>query len=162
MVSKRKYVGQRICVFFKKDRMLPNFKGYETAVKNKMKVGIIQGNSYHSSFWKAFPYKDGSTSFQGEYKKNLNSQLEEARQLASNLRKLAVGRIDIFPADKTYVKEKGSVPFFSFSVGIVYGLVHLGQQVLHLFGPLLFVLFEGTFMCERKGVCPLFLFFHLA
>ena len=91
-------------VFFTKtDKKQSGFKGYETAIKNRSKVGIISGNSYHSSFWKAFPYTDGSTSFQGEKSKMLNKQLDGVSNLKKNLRKLAAGgRIDLFPADKVF------------------------------------------------------------
>ncbi len=37
-----------------------------------------------------------------EFKKGLNPQLAEAVGLKTNLRKLAAGRFDIFPADKTF------------------------------------------------------------
>ncbi len=87
--------------FVKKDKVLPDFKGYETAVEQKLAVGFIKGNSYHPSFWRAFPNKDGSTTFQGDLATNLvNEQLEGARDLKTNLKKLAKGRIDLFPADK--------------------------------------------------------------
>ncbi len=91
--------------FVKKDRMQPGFRGYETAVGKKLKIGIIHGNSYHSSFWKAFPYKDGSTAFKGDITDvhdMLNNQLDGAPDLKINLKKLARGRTDLFPADKTF------------------------------------------------------------
>ncbi len=88
--------------FVRKDKTQDDFNGYEDAVKQKLKVGIIRGNSYHQSFWAAFPYSDGSTTFQGEESKILNSQLDEAANLKFNLKKLEKGRIAIFPADKVY------------------------------------------------------------
>ncbi|MCP4106219.1 MAG: amino acid ABC transporter substrate-binding protein [Desulfobacteraceae bacterium] len=90
--------------FVRKDNIQPDFRGYETAVKKKLKIGFINGNSYHPSFWKAFPYKDGSTVFKGDMASVhdlLNNQLDGVSNLKINLRKLAKGRVDLFPADKT-------------------------------------------------------------
>jgi len=89
--------------FVKSDKRTKKFDGFNSAVQNKLKVGIIPGNSYHSSFWSAFPYKDGSTTFLGDLDKseNLNTQLKQAKDLESNLKKLAKGRIDLVIADRT-------------------------------------------------------------
>ena len=87
--------------FVRKDKFQPNFKGYETAIQQKLKVGIINGNSYHPSFWTAFPYQDGSTTFQGP-SIGLNEYLDGGNNLKINLKKLANGRIDIYPADKVF------------------------------------------------------------
>ena len=53
-------------------------------------VGIIQNNSYHPEFWKAFPSPN---------RENLefNRQLDPAGDAATNLKKLAAGRIALFP-----------------------------------------------------------------
>jgi polar amino acid transport system substrate-binding protein len=75
--------------FVRKDRMQPKFNGYEDA-KN-MTVGITAANSYHPSFWAAFPNIDGNT---------LNPHLEVAISAELNFMKLAEGHIDFFPLDK--------------------------------------------------------------
>lgn len=88
--------------FVHKDNQKPDFKGYQTAIDQKLRVGIIRGNSYHPSFWEAFPYPDGSTTFQGDMETALNPQLDPAKDLKINLKKLAAKRMDLFPADKVY------------------------------------------------------------
>ena len=89
--------------FVKKDKFDPNFVGYQTAIDQHLKIGIIRGNSYHPSFWKAFPYKNGATSFQGELFDSdiLNSQLDLGTNVETNIKKLIGGRFDLFPCDKT-------------------------------------------------------------
>jgi len=90
-------------VFFNKvDKKMDAFNGYESAKSNNLKVGVINGNSYHDSFWQAFPYADGSIEFKGEDATDMNKQLKVATSLKENLQKLAGGRIDIFAADKVY------------------------------------------------------------
>ena len=90
-------------VFFNKtDKKMDGFKGYESAKENNLKVGIINGNSYHDSFWQAFPYNDGSTEFKGEDATGMNKQIRVGTSLKENLQKLAGGRIDIFAADKVF------------------------------------------------------------
>ncbi|MCG7497998.1 transporter substrate-binding domain-containing protein [Vibrio sp. Of7-15] len=91
-------------VFFThKKQVLPAFEGYSTILEKNLKVGIIQGNSYHSNFWQAFPYQDGSTYFQGDSSLiPLHSQLYASSSLKMNMKLLSVqGRIDVYPADKT-------------------------------------------------------------
>jgi len=87
--------------FVKKNKMRPNFNGYKTVIQQKLIIGIIFGNSYHPSFWQAFPYKNGATTFQGELTETkLNDQLEGVTTLTSNLKKLANDRIDLYIMDK--------------------------------------------------------------
>jgi len=67
-------------------------------------VGVVRGNSYHDSFWATFPYQD-------EDKTKLNTNLKPAKDLATSLRKLAAGRVDLVIADRTVglatAKEEG-------------------------------------------------------
>ncbi|WP_290733268.1 transporter substrate-binding domain-containing protein [Halobacteriovorax sp. JY17] len=63
----------------------------EDARKNKLKVGIVRGNSYHESFWKVFPRDEN----------NYNNQLSPTANALMNFRKLSKGRIDLFPIPKT-------------------------------------------------------------
>lgn len=79
-------------VFFKQGEVGETMSiGYQDALKNKYTVGVIRGNSYHDSFWNAFPNQpDGS----------LNAMLEEAVDADINFQKLAKGRMDLFIIDK--------------------------------------------------------------
>ncbi|MBF0118774.1 MAG: amino acid ABC transporter substrate-binding protein [Desulfobacterales bacterium] len=83
-----------VVFFVKKDKKLPEFKGYEDAKKNNLKIGVIRGNSYNDAFWQAFPYADTE-------KKKINAQLDEAVDMETNIKKLAAGRIDLYIVDKT-------------------------------------------------------------
>jgi polar amino acid transport system substrate-binding protein len=88
--------------FVMKDQVQPNFTGYQTAIQQKLTIGIINGNSYHPSFWQAFPYRNGATNFQGDLVSvQLNEQLDGVNKFEQNLKKLARGRIDLVIADKT-------------------------------------------------------------
>lgn len=79
-------------VFFTQGNMNQPVKiGYEDALNNKSKIGVIAGNSYHDSFWKAFPNKpDGS----------LNAMLDAATNVDLNLKKLSKKRTDLYIVDK--------------------------------------------------------------
>jgi len=90
-------------VFFCKKKFYNNkFNGYEFAQKNKLMIGIIRGNSYHDSFWQAFPNKKNGS---------LNEQLEEVKDVNLNFLKLLNERIDLYIIDKTIglytIKEMG-------------------------------------------------------
>ncbi|MBT4791257.1 MAG: transporter substrate-binding domain-containing protein [Halobacteriovoraceae bacterium] len=89
--------------FVHKDKQDIPFEGYKTILVKKWKVGIIDGNSYHPSFWKAFPYQNGATTFQGDHSKaKEHLQLHKTTMLNQNLKMLAKKRIDIFLSDKTF------------------------------------------------------------
>lgn len=90
--------------FYNVNKKLPNFTGYQSAKNNKLKIGVVRGNSYHSSFWEAFPYTDGSTEFKGDLnnEKKLNEQLSNITTFKQNIRKLGANRIGLVIADKTY------------------------------------------------------------
>lgn len=80
--------------FVRKENKKETFNGYEDAKKLNLKIGIIRGNSYHDSFWNAFPYQDAE-------KKVLNAQLDEAVDMEINLKKLAArGRTDLYIVDR--------------------------------------------------------------
>lgn len=82
-------------VFFTRaDNKQPFSIGYEEARQQKLRIGIIAGNSYHKSFWEAFPYQDDA-------KTRLNPQLEEASNIELNFRKLEGKRFDLFPIGRT-------------------------------------------------------------
>jgi len=89
--------------FVHKDKKQSNFKGFESAVAGNLEIGIIPGNSYKKVFWEAFPYANGSTEFQGDLvaSASLNKQLQPAKDLSTNLKKLEKGRVDLVIADKT-------------------------------------------------------------
>lgn len=112
--------------FVLKENKKNDFKGYESIKKDKLSVGVVGGNSYHSSFWNAFPYTDGSTEFKGDLSSNtiLNPQLQSVTKLDQNLVKLVGGRIDLFIADKTIglytVKMKGFSDKITFYDVVIY------------------------------------------
>ena len=89
-----------VVFFTSSKKFIFDFKGYETAVNENLKIGIVRGNSYNESFWKAFPYKDGTTIFKIKNNGLLNNKLEEVFNIKLNLKKIAKGRIDLFPCDK--------------------------------------------------------------
>ncbi len=112
-------------VFFTNNsQKVDGFDGYGMAKSKNLKVGVINGNSYHDSFWQAFPYKDGSTEFKGEDARDMNKQIRVSTSLKENLQKLAGNRIDIFPADKVYgaytVKLLGLQDKLSFYDTVLY------------------------------------------
>lgn len=76
------------------DKKQSNPIGYEEAKRQKLRIGVIDGNSYHKSFWEAFPYQD-------EAKTILNPQLESANNIELNFRKLEGKRFDLFPIGRT-------------------------------------------------------------
>ncbi len=76
--------------FVRRDKKKTSSMSYARAGKENLKIGIIKDNSYHESFWEAFPKRDGE----------LNERLEEAADAETNLRKLAKGRIDLYIVDK--------------------------------------------------------------
>ncbi|MCP4326221.1 MAG: amino acid ABC transporter substrate-binding protein [Psychromonas sp.] len=92
--------------FVRKDKIQSDFRGYESVAKQpfnwRKRVGIIRGNSYHPSFWKVFPYKNGATVFQGEDTASdlLNMHLLPDATLEDNILNLVNGRIQLFPSDK--------------------------------------------------------------
>ncbi len=65
-------------------------KNLEDVTRTGLSVGIIQNNIYHPDFWKAFP---------SPHRENMefNHQLDPASDAATNLKKLAAGRIQLFP-----------------------------------------------------------------
>lgn len=84
--------------FVRKDKKKPSFNGYADA--KGLNVGIIRGNSYHESFWKA----DLTT--------------KPAVDAETNFRRLFKGYIDLFPIDKTIglytmglLQKKDNVPY---------------------------------------------------
>lgn len=89
--------------FVNSSKKQSGFDGYESAKSGGLTVGIVPGNSYHDSFWSAFPYKNGSTEFQGDLATddNYNDALKTAAGLEQNLKKLAAGRVGLVVADKT-------------------------------------------------------------
>lgn len=88
--------------FVNKDRVIADFNGYETIKKYGLGIGVINGNSYHNSFWEAFPYQDGSTTFQGENSTaKLHPQIFKAHNAVTNLYLLAAKkRTDVFLIDR--------------------------------------------------------------
>lgn len=80
-------------VFFtRKQPVSASVHGYEDAIQENLKIGIIRGNSYDPGFWAAFPAQpDGS----------LNRQLDQGVNVEMNFRKLIGGRIDLYILDKT-------------------------------------------------------------
>ncbi len=85
----------------RKDKVQPDFEGYKTAIKQKLKIGVVNGNSYKESFWKAFPYKNGAITFQGDLaQEQLNDQLDGVTKFELSVKKLAGGRLDLVISDK--------------------------------------------------------------
>ena len=80
-------------IFFNNSRsILPAINNFDDVVEGQYQVGIIRDNSYHDSFWSAFPSsEDGS----------LNPQLQAVTNIDLNFKKLSRNRIDLFLADRT-------------------------------------------------------------
>lgn len=75
---------------FKKKK---NRINYQDIIHNNYRVGIIEKNSYHPSFWEVFPWVDQE---KGLYHK----QLEPSKNVETNILKLSKQRIDLYPQDK--------------------------------------------------------------
>ena len=89
--------------FYKKGRFKPEHLDLNYAKAQGLSVGIIQGNSYHKSFWQQFPYENGRNTFQGDLARaTLHPQLYPVETLKQNLLKVASGRIDVTVANQTY------------------------------------------------------------
>ncbi len=87
--------------FVQRSNFEKGFNGYESAIHHNYRIGVINGNSYHKSFWNAFPYKNGADTFQGDLATlTLNDQLDGGVDLNTNLRKLSKGRFDLLIADR--------------------------------------------------------------
>ncbi|MEH6404086.1 MAG: transporter substrate-binding domain-containing protein [Sneathiella sp.] len=103
-------------VFFVKKGASITDDGYASAAGKS--IGVVRGNSYHDSFWAAFPHSDAE-------KTKLHANLKESKDLASNFRKLAAGRIDIVIADRTVglatAKEEGLLDKVSAQSSVLFG-----------------------------------------
>jgi polar amino acid transport system substrate-binding protein len=67
-----------------------DIKSYDDTRRYGLSIGITQNNAYYPSFWDAYPSPNRDNQ---EY----NRQLDPASDAATNLRKLAAGRIQLFP-----------------------------------------------------------------
>jgi polar amino acid transport system substrate-binding protein len=65
-------------------------KSYDDTKRFGLAIGVIQNNSYAPAFWDAYPSPNRENQ---EY----NKQLDPAADAATNLIKLAAGRIQLFP-----------------------------------------------------------------
>lgn len=103
-------------VFFVKKGSSIADGGY-AAVTGKS-IGVVRGNSYHDTFWAAFPYTDAE-------KTKLHGDLKPSKDLASNFRKLAAGRIDVVIADRTVglatAKQEGLLDKVSAQSTVLFG-----------------------------------------
>lgn len=72
---------------------------YEEVSNHKLKVGIQNGASYDKTFWKNFPYLNGSFEYDPDAR-NYNKQLHPVSMPEQNFRKLASKRIDVFLFDR--------------------------------------------------------------
>lgn len=66
---------------------------YDDVIKNNYRVGVIEKNSYHPTFWEAFPWVDKE---KGIY----NKHLEPSKNVETNFLKLSKQRINLYPQDK--------------------------------------------------------------
>lgn len=90
-------------LFFQKGRFKKEQLTLDFARKHQLNIGIIQGNSYHASFWQQYPYQDGSHDFLGDMSPTLlNKSLIPVESLKQNLLKVAHGRVDLTIANRTY------------------------------------------------------------
>ena len=80
-------------IFFNNTRSIfPTIKSFDDVIEGGYQVGIIRGNSYHDSFWTAFPSGDDGS---------LHHQLQAVTNTDLNFKKLSRNRIDLFLADRT-------------------------------------------------------------
>ena len=83
-------------VFFTnhKTKMKYKIKNYDDVKKHNLKIGVIHENSYNPDFWKAFPWVDKANQI-------YNPQLEPSANVETNLKKLDLNIIQLYPQDKS-------------------------------------------------------------
>lgn len=86
--------------FVHKEEKIDSFTGtYEEIKNNKKRIGIQIGASYDKEFWRQFPYKDGTSSYNTN-KRDYNSLISPVPHPIQNFKKLSMKRVDVFPFDR--------------------------------------------------------------
>jgi len=91
----KNYVWQISYVFFtnKETRERHEIHGLEDAKRNNLQVGIVRGAAYNADFWNMYPAQDKSVN------EGYNSLLTPAADTATNLRRLTLNYIQLYPQD---------------------------------------------------------------
>ncbi|WDE13741.1 substrate-binding periplasmic protein [Thalassomonas haliotis] len=93
------WVGEYV-FFVKKSKKRPLAGSYADMQKLGAKIGIVNGYSYHKSFWFAFPYQSGEASYVPD-NRNYHQQLYGARTPELLFKMLEFGRMDVVINDKS-------------------------------------------------------------
>jgi polar amino acid transport system substrate-binding protein len=89
---------------------------YDDAKKEKLKIGVINENSYNPDFWKSFPWVDKPNQI-------YNPQLEPSVNVETNLKKLDLNIIQLYPQDKLvgiYTKNKLHLKHITYYNSIIF------------------------------------------
>jgi len=92
----KNYVWQISYVFFtnKVTRQRYEIHGLEDAKRNNLQIGIVRGAAYNADFWNIFPAQDKSIN------EGYNSLLTPAADTETNLRRLDLNHIQLYPQDR--------------------------------------------------------------
>jgi ABC-type amino acid transport substrate-binding protein len=89
-------VWQISYVFFtnKTTKQRYTIHGLEDAKRDNLRVGVVRGAAYNADFWNVFPGQDKTVN------EGYNSALTPAADTVSNLRRLDLDSIQLFPQDR--------------------------------------------------------------
>ncbi|WDE01038.1 substrate-binding periplasmic protein [Thalassomonas actiniarum] len=86
--------------FVKKSKKRPLLGSYAEMKKLEAKIGIVNGYSYHKSFWSAFPYQNGAASYIPD-NRDYHQQLYGVRTPELLFKMIEFERMDVVLNDKS-------------------------------------------------------------
>lgn len=87
--------------FVKKENKRADFLGtYQEMKASSVKIGVVNGYSYHASFWSEFPYRSGGTRYIPE-KRDYHQQVYGVRTPELLFKMLSFNRMDVVINDKS-------------------------------------------------------------